>query len=147
MLSERLHRVFAKPSWPIWIVVLWKAADSLDTLTTLWQWVETAWGFVASPKSTPVILLVGLLLLILVVLWPDIQSRVRIFGWPHQRENPLLIVRNEVAALHNKVTAMEQYIVSLQELRTEEIIKTVVQRLDKEDPDWRKHNLVSGMWS
>ncbi|MBQ10575.1 MAG: hypothetical protein CMJ45_03385 [Planctomyces sp.] len=68
----RVRRLFTLPAIPSWLVLVWKAADFLDTSDSLISWGKPIVAFLANDSGTLALLAVALLGLTLSVIGPDI---------------------------------------------------------------------------
>ena len=70
-MRQRLKRLYSPRAIPSWIIILWKIAETGDTMSSIIDWLSPAWQFLSSPVGTIVLLLIGFGILIYVVVKPE----------------------------------------------------------------------------
>ncbi len=73
-MRQRLKRLYSLKAIPSWVVILWKIAETGDTMDSIVSWLSPAWQFLASPTGTTVLLIIGFGILIYLVAKPEKQQ-------------------------------------------------------------------------
>ncbi len=129
MVRKRFKRLFTIQAIPSWLIILWKLAEKVDTMTSIFGWLPPVWLFLSSSNGTLVLLLAGFGVLIYLVAKPEKQPSAK--PTVPTNESKMVIARGQLRAGDDTRGKLGSWL--LQELTRE---KQMPRNFIQVRPDW-----------